>query len=89
MTEGMVIDIGAKAIMTVLYIATPLLGFGLIAGLIVSIFQAVTSIQEMTLTFIPKILAVILALVLFGSWMLAKMLDFSRDIFVNLPNFVR
>lgn len=89
MTEGMVIDIGAKAILTVLYIAGPLLGFGLIAGLTVSIFQAVTSIQEMTLTFIPKILAVILALVMFGSWMLAKMLDFTRDLFVNLPNFVR
>jgi flagellar biosynthetic protein FliQ len=89
MTEGMVIDIGAMAILTVLYISGPLLGFGLVAGLIVSIFQAVTSIQEMTLTFIPKILAVILALVLFGSWMLTKMLEFTSNIFNNLPNYVR
>ena len=89
MTEGMVIDIGSMAIMTVLYIAAPLLGFGLVAGLIVSVFQAVTSIQEMTLTFIPKILAVILALVLFGSWMLTKMLEFASNIFTNLPNYVR
>ena len=85
----MVIDIGAKAIMVVLYVATPMLGLGLIAGLSVSIFQAVTSIQEMTLTFIPKILAVILALVLFGSWMLQKMLEFAHDIFYNLPNYIR
>lgn len=89
MTEGMIIDIGASAIMTVLYISAPLLGFGLIAGLLISIFQAVTSIQEMTLTFIPKILAVILAMVLFGSWMLAKMLEFTANIFNNLPNYVR
>jgi flagellar biosynthetic protein FliQ len=89
MTEGMIIDIGASAIMTVLYISGPLLGFGLVAGLLVSIFQAVTSIQEMTLTFIPKILAVILAMVLFGSWMLSKMLEFTISIFNNLPNYVR
>lgn len=89
MTEGMVMDLGYKAIMLVLYISAPMLGLGLIAGLTVSIFQAVTSIQEMTLTFIPKILAIILALALFGSWMLAKMLDFSTDILMSLPNFVR
>ena len=89
MTEGMVMDLGYKSIMLVLYISAPMLGLGLIAGLAVSIFQAVTSIQEMTLTFIPKILAIILALALFGSWMLAKMLDFSTDILMNLPNFVK
>jgi flagellar biosynthesis protein FliQ len=89
MTEGMVIDLGYKVIMLVLYVSTPMLGLGLIAGLAISIFQAVTSIQEMTLTFIPKILAIILALVLFGSWMLTQTLDFSRDILMSLPNFVK
>lgn len=89
MTEGTVIDIGFKAIMLVLYISAPLLGFGLVAGLAVSVFQAVTSIQEMTLTFVPKILAVIIAMVLFGGWMLTKTIDFSRDILLNLPNFVK
>ena len=89
MTEGMVMDLGYKAIMLVLYVSTPMLGLGLIAGLAVSIFQAVTSIQEMTLTFIPKILAIILALALFGSWMLTQTLDFSKDILLSLPNFVK
>lgn len=89
MTEGMVVDIGAKAVLLVLYLSAPILGFGLIAGLAVSIFQAVTSIQEMTLTFIPKILAVILALILFGSWMLQITLNFSTELFMNLPNYVK
>ena len=89
MTEGMVMDLGYKAIMLVLYVSTPMLGLGLIAGLAVSIFQAVTSIQEMTLTFIPKILAVVLALVLFGPWMLQTTLNFASDLMINLPNYVR
>ena len=89
MTEGTIIDLGGMAIMTVLAISAPLLGFGLVAGLVISIFQAVTSIQEMTLTFIPKILAVILAMVLFGSWMLTKILELTSTIFNNLPNYVR
>jgi len=89
MTEGMVIDLGVKAITLVLFITGPLLGFGLAAGLIVAVFQAVTSIQEMTLTFVPKILAVILALVLFGNWMLQNVLIFTTDLFMNLPKYVR
>ena len=89
MTEGMIIDLGAKAIWLVILVSGPLLGFGLVAGVGVAIFQAVTSIQEMTLTFIPKILAVILALVLFGNWMLALTLDFTTELFTNLPNYVR
>lgn len=89
MTEGMVIDLGIKTVMIVLYISGPLLGFGLVAGLMVSIFQAVTSIQEMTLTFIPKILAVILAMVLFGGWMMRLILDFAADLLLQLPNVVR
>jgi len=89
MTEGMVMDVGVKAITLVILISGPLLGFGLVAGLLVAIFQAVTSIQEMTLTFIPKIIAVVLALVLFGNWMLQSTLIFTSDLFMNLPNYVR
>ena len=70
-------------------ITGPLLGFGLVAGVLVAVFQAVTSIQEMTLTFVPKIVAVILALVLFGNWMLQNVLIFTTDLFMNLPNYVR
>jgi flagellar biosynthesis protein FliQ len=89
MTEGMVIDLGVKAITLVLLISGPVLGFGLVAGLIIAVFQAVTSIQEMTLTFVPKIIAVILALMLFGNWMLQNVLIFTTDLFMNLPNYVR
>lgn len=89
MTEGMIMDLGAGAVMLVLYVAGPLLSFGLIAGLVIAIFQAVTSIQEMTLTFIPKILAVILALVMFGNFMLQKTLEFTGSLLYNLPNYVR
>lgn len=89
MTEGMVIDVGGRAALLALYLAGPLLGFGLAAGLMISIFQAVTSIQEMTLTFIPKILAVVLALILFGNWMLQMAVTFAADLLLNLPNYVR
>lgn len=89
MTEGMIIDIGAGAMSVVIYIAGPMLGLGLLVGVLVAIFQAVTSIQEMTLTFIPKIAAVLFALVIFGSWMLQQLLMFASGLFMNLPNYVR
>ena len=82
-------DIGYRAIMLTIYLSAPILGFGLIAGLAISIFQAVTSIQEMTLTFVPKILAVMLAVTLFGSWMMSQIIDFTTNLFNNLPNFIR
>jgi flagellar biosynthesis protein FliQ len=62
---------------------------GRCAGVLVSVFQAVTSIQDMTLTFIPKILAVILALILFFPWMLNVLVDFTTDLFSNIPYWVR
>ncbi len=89
MTEGMVIDVGIKAVTLVILLAGPMLGFGLVAGLIVAVFQAVTSIQEMTLTFVPKIIAVLLAMALFGNWMLQNTLIFTTDLLMNLPNYVR
>ena len=89
MTEGMVIDLGSKAITLVVLVSIPVLGFGLVAGLFVGIFQAVTSIHEMTLTFVPKIIAVVIALILFGPWMLRIMIAFAADLFKNLPNYVR
>jgi flagellar biosynthetic protein FliQ len=67
-----------------LQLALPVLMFGLIAGVLVSIFQAVTSIQEFTLTFVPKLLAVILALVIFGPWMLATMVNFIVKMFEHM-----
>lgn len=89
MTTDGVLEIGRAAIVLTLQLALPLLLFGLVVGVVVSILQAVTSIQEMTLTFVPKILAVILALVIFGPWMLRALIDFSSRLFINLPMYVR
>jgi flagellar biosynthetic protein FliQ len=89
MDQAMVISVGKQALQVTLMVAAPLLGFGLIAGVLVSVFQAVTSIQDMTLTFIPKILAVILALILFFPWMLNVLVDFTTDLFSNIPYWVR
>lgn len=89
MDQAMIIAIGKQAILVMLYVAGPVLGFGLLAGLLVSVFQAVTSIQDMTLTFIPKILAVILALALFFPWMLNLMVEFTTQMFGNIPHWVR
>ena len=75
-TEGQIMDISRDAIFTVILTAAPLLLVSLVVGLIVSIFQTVTSIQEQTLTFVPKILAVFAAMLLIGAWMLENMSDF-------------
>ncbi len=73
-----------QAILLALTLAGPMLLFGLTAGVLVSIFQAVTQVQEMTLTFIPKILAVVLSLFLFLPWMVNRIMDFSVNLFGNL-----
>lgn len=83
-----VISIAEKAVMLVLIIGGPILAIALVVGLIVSIFQATTQIQEQTLAFIPKIVAVLLSLVIFGPWMLSRILTFTQDIFSNLNGFV-
>lgn len=88
MTQEFVVDIGRQAIELTLMLSAPMLGFGLTVGLLVSIFQAVTQIQEMTLTFIPKILAVMLAIILFMPWMLRIMLSFTARIITDIPNYV-
>lgn len=88
MTEQLVIDLGRKALLNVFLVTAPMLGLGLLAGLIVSIFQAATQIQEQTLAFIPKILAVLGAIVVFGPWMLNTLLDFVSELFINIPNYV-
>ena len=72
MTEQFIVDFAMNSIITTLLVSAPMLGFGLVTGLVISIFQAVTSIQELTLTFIPKILAVFLALFLFFPWMISS-----------------
>lgn len=82
-----VISMAEKAVYVTLMISGPLLAIALLVGLIVSIFQATTQIQEQTLAFIPKIVAVLLALVFFGPWMLSTILSFTTELFSNLNRF--
>ncbi|MEE9435414.1 MAG: flagellar biosynthesis protein FliQ [Candidatus Adiutricales bacterium] len=89
MTPDVVISLGREAIMLTLMLALPLLGLGLIVGLSISIFQSVTSIQEMTLTFIPKIIAVLTALMIFSPWMMEKITTFTRTLIINIPNYIK
>jgi flagellar biosynthetic protein FliQ len=89
MSSEMILSIADQSVMAVLMIGGPILVLSLAIGLIVSIFQAATQIQEQTLAFIPKIVAVLFGLILFGPWMLSKMLAFTENIFANLPNFIR
>ena len=88
MTSEAVITLAERGVWTVLIISAPLLLMALVIGLIVSIFQATTQIQEQTLAFIPKIVAVFLGIVFFGPWMLGRMISFTLDIFNNLTKFV-
>ncbi|GMA49024.1 flagellar biosynthetic protein FliQ [Alicyclobacillus contaminans] len=89
MNATFVLGLGAQVMWMVVKLTAPVLGFGLAVGLLVSIFQATTQIQEQTLAFVPKIVAVIVALLIFGPWMLATMLDFSRNILGNLNSFIQ
>ncbi len=88
MAEGLVLDIAQEALYTIILIAAPILGLALLVGLVVSIFQATTQIQEPTLTFIPKILAVLFSIVVFGPWMLGVILDFTTRLFSSINSFV-
>jgi len=89
MTDAGVLDLAQRALMVAVMVSAPVLGIGLIVGLIVSIFQAATQIQEMTLTFVPKILAMIASLVIFGPWMLTSLVNFTTKLLTNLPDMVR
>jgi flagellar biosynthetic protein FliQ len=84
-----VIGIGRGALELTFALAGPTLLFGLVAGLCVSVFQAMTQINEITLTFIPKIVATATALALFGPWMLTKLVSYTTVLFQSLPQYVR
>ena len=87
-SEEAVLDIAREAIYVIITTAAPLLLVSLIVGLLVSIFQTVTSIQEQTLTFVPKILAVFLTIMICGSWMLNNMSGFMTDLWSNLSYYL-
>jgi len=89
MDQGVVIDVALEAIKVVLMVSAPILGLGLLVGLIVSIVQATTQIQEASLSFIPKVLAISLALIVFGPWMMNMMYGFTVKLFENIPMYVK
>jgi flagellar biosynthetic protein FliQ len=85
MDTAMVIDLGRQALWTSMLVCAPLLVVALAVGLIIGIIQAATSINESTLSFIPKLVALALALLAFGSWQLVTLIDFTRSIFQRIP----
>lgn len=88
MNAEFVLSVAEKAVYITLLLCGPLLIIALAVGLAVSIFQATTQIQEQTLAFIPKIAAVLIALIFFGPWMLSQMVTFTYEIFSNLHHYV-
>ncbi len=89
MTPEFIIGLGRQALETMLAVSLPVLLLSLLVGVIISIFQTVTQIQEATITFVPKIVVTFVSLLIFGSWMISKMTDFTRHILENFPNWIK
>lgn len=89
MSQEFVLHIAREALFVALLLAAPALVIGLAVGLAISIFQATTQIQEQTLTFVPKIVAVLLSLLIFGSWMLTTLTNFATSLFTDLSTLIR
>lgn len=89
MTEDIVLSIGRDAIWTTVILAAPLLLSALVVGLIVSVVQAVTQINEATLTFIPKMLAIVVVMVILAPWMTQMLTSYTTELFTSIPNYVR
>lgn len=89
MDHGVVIEIAQRALLVIIYVSAPVLGLSLIVGLAVSIFQATTQIHEQTLAFIPKILSVIAAIAVFGSWMLKVLIEYTQELYTNILQYIR
>ncbi|GGD68264.1 flagellar biosynthesis protein FliQ [Paenibacillus nasutitermitis] len=88
MSSDFIITLAGQAVYTVLKASAPMLVLGLAVGLLVSIFQATTQIQEQTLGFIPKIVAVLLSIILFGPWILNTLVDFTYNLLNNLYKYI-
>lgn len=89
MDESSVINIAQGALKMILYVSAPILIISMVVGLIISIFQATTQIQEQTLSFVPKIVSVIAAIALFGSWILRMLIEYTQNIFMNINQFIK
>ena len=88
-TEGQVMDIAREALFLIIKVSAPLLLISLVIGLIVSIFQTITSIQEQTLTFVPKILLVFIGMMLLGGWMMENLTSFITDLWSDFGVYLR
>lgn len=89
MTPETVVTIGQQALQMTILVSAPLMLAGLVTGLLVSIFQAATSINEMTLTFIPKLIVIFIVLILAGPWMIDTMTSYMRELFTSIPQLIR
>lgn len=89
MNDVTVLDLGHKAILLTLMLCGPMLIIGMVVGLVVSVFQAATQIHESTMTFVPKIVAVIVVVVVGGPWMLTQITTFTTNLLTNIPNMVK
>jgi len=89
MTPSEAITLTQNAITLTLLLSAPVLLVAMVVGLLISLFQAVTQIQEMTLTFVPKIVAVMATLLFLSSWMITKLVDYTHELIVNLPTIIR
>lgn len=88
MNEDMVLQIGREALYLIVTLAAPLLLSALFVGLLVGVFQAATQIQEQTLSFIPKLVALVVALIVMGPWLLQAWLSFTQSLFMRIPSLI-
>lgn len=89
MTPETVLYLGREALYITLLVSAPILGGSLLIGLLISVFQATTQIQEQTLTFVPKIVVVLLVVAFFGPWMLKVLSAFTTNLFINIPHLIK
>ncbi|MDT3699258.1 MAG: flagellar biosynthesis protein FliQ [Thermincola sp.] len=89
MNGDAVLYLGQEALFTVLLVSAPILGSSLLIGILISLFQATTHLQEQTMTFVPKIIGVLFVVVLFGSWMMNIMLSYTSNLFINVNQFIQ
>lgn len=88
MTPSEAITLLQNAVIMTMLISAPVLLVAMVVGLLISLFQAITQIQEMTLTFVPKIVAVMLTLLFLSSWMITKLVDYTHELIVSIPNII-
>ncbi len=89
MNPSEAVTLAQNAIIIAILLSSPLLIVGMVVGIMIALFQATTQIQEMTLTFVPKIFAVMLTLLFFSSWMITKVIDYTEDLIISIPLIIR